>query len=124
MAISSKVFDDRFQSREGSIGVWETEHLTMEGKIALAMVERWGLVQGQEDGEDSSGRAKLKLMVPEDVVARAMTVTELFITAVRSRNWTTIVPSFEEADAIIAERARIRDEKNKENGKKDKPNLY
>lgn len=40
----------------------ETEMLTLEARIALSFMEKWALVAAEPDGEDSSGRAKMRRM--------------------------------------------------------------
>ncbi len=52
----------------------ETEVPESEMKIALSLIERWGAVAADDDGEDSRGRQKLKLQAPKDLVERCFEV--------------------------------------------------
>ena len=54
----------------------DTEMLTQKAKITLSMLERWGMVAGYPDGEDSVGRAKLGLQPIESLVERAINTVE------------------------------------------------
>jgi len=71
----------------------ETEHLEIEGRIAVALVERWGMVVAVEGGEDSAGRAKLKAATPKEVVDRAVETAELFMAKVRALGWVHVTES-------------------------------
>jgi UTP-glucose-1-phosphate uridylyltransferase len=42
------------------------------GAMAIDLVIKWGMVAAVCDGEDSCGRAKLRLMTPDELVDRAM----------------------------------------------------
>lgn len=64
-----------------------------EAHFAAVCIEKWGMVAGMPDGEDSAGRARIRLATPEEVVERAMTVAELFYRAARARGWTTKIPA-------------------------------
>lgn len=48
-------------------------------ELAVRMIERWGQVAAIDDGEDSAGRAKLRLATPEELVTRAFEVAELYV---------------------------------------------
>ena len=70
----------------------------VEAEMAYRLIERWGLVAGELDGEDSAGRAQYRLLAPADVVARAVTMTELFYREIRARGWTVqVAPVLAEA---------------------------
>ena len=62
-------------------------NLSFRGRIALALVERWGQVSGRSGSEDSTGRAKIDLMPEEDVVARAFKLADLAVDALEQRGW-------------------------------------
>jgi len=49
-----------------------------EMALAAQLLERWGMVQGMDDGEDSAGRQKLRLATPEEVVERALACAQVF----------------------------------------------
>jgi len=70
-----------------SVCVHELEHLSQKAKIATAFAERWGMVAGEPDGEDSKGRAKLKLSSEQAVVDRACKITELLFDRFNSEGW-------------------------------------
>lgn len=78
---------DRYSNRHELISTLQKESPNLEARIAVSLVERWGLVAGEEGGEDSSGRAKLRIQSPEEVVNRAVTTAELLVSAIRDKNW-------------------------------------
>lgn len=63
-----------------------------EAQFAMQLIERWGMVAGIPEGEDSAGRAKIGLMAPKDVVARAIETTELAFLAMDEKGWFIQVP--------------------------------
>jgi hypothetical protein len=67
---------ERYDFKE--IFTHETEHLENEAKLAFSLVERWGMVAALPDGEDSSGRSKLRLMTVEELTERAFKTAESF----------------------------------------------
>lgn len=58
-----------------------------EAHCAIEFVQKWGMVACVPDGEDGAGRQKLRLATPDEVVARAVTTTELLYRTMRERRW-------------------------------------
>src|SRR5215207_3668850 len=50
------------------------KQLSMRARMAVALIEKWGMVAAIPDGEDSSGRQKLRMMKPKEMVERAVDV--------------------------------------------------
>ena len=94
-----------------SLVVHRGELPTDEASFAMAILERWAMVQGQTDGEDSAGRARLKLMPVDEAVQRACDISESAYAAFRVRGWMLDVPSLNELEEHIEAR-----ENKKENG--------
>ena len=69
----------------GQVQVWETEHLELEANLAASLIERWGMVCAEPDGEDSAGRQKLRLQTPDELVQRAFDVAHDFMDQARIR---------------------------------------
>lgn len=59
------------------ITIEKTEVPGLVGILALEMVQKWGMVAGMPDGEDSSGRHKLRLSTPDELTDRAIITAEL-----------------------------------------------
>lgn len=95
---------DMKNSGRGEVQVYTTEVPTEEAKLAMSCIERWGMVAGMPDGEDSSGRAKLGLMPPDELVERAFDVAHLAFSEMRKRQLVLNVPTLDEADNIVANR--------------------
>jgi len=87
---------DEYNLVRPKIVLHETEALTIEARLAATLVERWGMVAGTDGGEDSQGRAKLKLQSPTEVVARACETAELLMAEIRRRKWFVEVPPWDE----------------------------
>lgn len=72
-----------------------------EANFALACIERWAMVAAELDGEDSAGRAKLRRMSPDEVVAHACDCAAKAFAAFKDRGWVIDVPSMAElAEAV------------------------
>ena len=54
-------------------------------KLAAEFCLRWGMVAGVPDGEDSSGRQKLRLATPDELIDRAVTTVEKLYTVLDDR---------------------------------------
>jgi len=74
---------DKYRGQKGMF-VHNTELLEDEAKMAVDMVLRWGMVAVEPDGEDSLGRAKMRLTTPEELVERAFTVANLMFSKARA----------------------------------------
>ena len=62
--------------------------MSLPGRIALILIEKWGTVAGHiREKEDSSGRAVLDVMPVEDVVKRAFDMAELATVELERRKW-------------------------------------
>lgn len=70
-----------------------------EARMAMEMIVKWGLVAGENGGEDSAGRHKLRLATPEELVERAVKVAEIACQAFEGKNWFLhLVPPEEETE--------------------------
>lgn len=101
---------NQYQTDTPQFTLHDTEAPNFEARLAIALVEKWGMVSGVEGGEDSSGRAKLRLMTPGEVVERAVATSELLAKTIREKNWMTIIPSFEEGKQIAKDQRKKNEE--------------
>ena len=62
----------------------ESETPEQEAKLALLFLERWGMVMGEPDGEDSAGRSRVRLATPDELVDRAFAIAHLAMDKARS----------------------------------------
>lgn len=69
-----------------------SEVVGAEAHLAQELIRAWGMVAAIGNGEDSAGRAKLRLQTPAELVDRATATAEAFFTEVRARGWTTKIP--------------------------------
>jgi hypothetical protein len=96
-----------------SVVTHERFQLDIRARIALGLIERWGQVAGEIDGEDSAGRAKLRLATPAEVVNRACDCAQGAMDAFISKGWTVKTPSLSDLQDKIMEN---ENEREKENG--------
>lgn len=68
-------------------------------RLATAFIERWGMVAGMPDGEDSAGRAKLRLSTTDEIVKRAFDIAEKFVAVADARGHMIDVPDLNEINA-------------------------
>lgn len=61
-------------------------------KLAEQIVNHCALITGQENGEDTAGRAKLKLMSAADVAQRACDIAENMVAIFDKRGWVIEFP--------------------------------
>ena len=80
------MIETRFVTEYGksTVIVHDTEMIEAEARLAFSLLERWGMVAACPDGEDSAGRAKLRLSEPSELVDRAFEVANLAFN--RARN--------------------------------------
>jgi hypothetical protein len=76
--------------------VHDTDAPNWEARMASLLIDRWGMVVGGTDGEDSAGRSKLRLLSPEEIVERACATAQLAVAAFRARGWVQQLPSINE----------------------------
>ena len=57
------------------------------GALVVEIVTRWGAVAGVPDGEDSSGRAKLRLQTVEEMTDRACKTVDAIYAEFEKRGW-------------------------------------
>ena len=92
------MLDSRIASKfnTNSVVLHETEIFEQEAKIAIDLITRWGMVAAIEDGEDTAGRQKLRLMSPLELVNRAFETANLTMSNARSRGLVHLGPTLEE----------------------------
>jgi hypothetical protein len=73
-------------------------NLDLAAGMAFDLLSKWGMVAAVDNGEDSSGRAKVRLSTPEEVVERAVKTAELFLRVADERGWICTVSDEMEAE--------------------------
>jgi hypothetical protein len=64
-------------SNSAHIMTHESEILENEARLAMIMIEKWGMVAALPDGEDTTGRQKMRIMTPTELVNRAFITAKL-----------------------------------------------
>jgi len=106
-----KIVNQRYYDEDDmpSIKIHDTEAPNFEGNLALSLIERWGMVQGADGGEDSTGRAHITLMPPEEVVDRAIKVARLTTARLRDEGWMLNLPTIAEMENELRVRKQIKE---------------
>lgn len=66
---------------------------TMRARLAVALIEKWGMVACDPmHGEDSAGRARMRLMKPGEVVDRACETAEIAVERMTRLGWLEALP--------------------------------
>ena len=85
--ITKKAFDGSTSSQ-----AYYRQAPSLQAQWALQFLERWGLVAGEDGGEDSQGRAKYRLQAPDEAVQRACAIAEKLYEEFERRDWLLEVP--------------------------------
>jgi len=78
--------------RAGEVFIYQTKYPSLRARLAIDLLERWGLVASRTDGEDSAGRQQIELMAPAEIVGRACNIADLAISEMEARGWLLEVP--------------------------------
>lgn len=81
-----------FDSRHTNIVIYRRTALTMRADLAAHMIERWGAVAAESNGEDSAGRHKLRLATPDELVQRACDIADRAVSEFEKRGWIVALP--------------------------------
>lgn len=71
--------------------------------FAMQIIERFALIAGKADGEDSAGRQKGINMTPAEVVAFACDTSEHAFAEFEKRGWMVPMPSIDEQEEAARE---------------------
>ena len=93
--------------------VFKTEVPDQTAAFAMQIIERWALVAGIPDGEDSAGRAKQRLPTTAELVVRAFDIAEAAFIEARKRGFTTALPDMNEINAKYDAAQAAKDEANR-----------
>jgi hypothetical protein len=88
-----------FRNRRSEVAILNREHPLWKARLATTLLERWGPVLAAADGEDSTGRQKIRDLSPEEIVAKACEIADLSVDEFRSRGWVIGLPSLAEVEA-------------------------
>lgn len=97
MSKSQKVrIRPQFRGDQKDVVVYSVEHADQTAVFAMQLLEKWGLVAAIPDGEDSAGRAKLRLPTVNEIVTRAFDIAEVSMSEARMRDLMVNVPDLNE----------------------------
>lgn len=79
--------------------MFHTEAPNYEGQLALELLNRFGLIAAEPDGEDSGGRQKQKLLPVETAVARCFDLAHEAVRVLHERGLMVALPDLNEINA-------------------------
>lgn len=99
---SSSKLDPEFQYKSDWLDgtdtkIVEREYPDFEARFAMQLLSTNGILMGDNDGEDSHGRAKAKPMEVEPLVHRALDIAQTFFAEARRRGLMLELPDQETA---------------------------
>ena len=95
MTLQYKIGNQYSNSRK-DLMVHETEMLELEASFACDMMKHLGIVACKSGGEDTSGRQKLALLTPVEVVDRALAISQYAFEKFREKGLVAVVPDISE----------------------------
>jgi hypothetical protein len=101
MTTKVRIVNPASNYKEKSIQSYETELVDIEGRFAMALLERWGPVNSKVTREDSSGQAIVEPLSPEETVDRAFEIASLTFSKLRKKGLIVHVPDLEEINKDI-----------------------
>lgn len=103
--------NDRYNHRKPEVLLHQLEAPEWEARLASILIERWGIVAGMPDGEDSRGRARVRKATPVELVTEACETAALAVAEFRKRGWVVNVPTLAERNAAIAAQEKAGEDK-------------
>lgn len=97
-------------SGKKTVVAYETESLDNVGRLAIVLIEKWGLVAATPDGEDTAGRAKALLPSNSELVERALDIAALFYAEARTRGHVVTLPDLNEINEGLDKKGEAREE--------------
>jgi len=89
--VGFRVVDEGY--RKGRVLIYSTKAPTRRAILAMQLLERWGMVAAHEDGEDTAGRQKFRLLLPDELVSRACETADQAIMEIEKRGWYLEIPA-------------------------------
>jgi hypothetical protein len=87
-----------------------------KAQFAMELMRTNSILLGKEDGEDSTGRAKLKQASPAEIVDRAVRIADLAFDAFAEHGWLHNVTKFEDVLDAVDKYQEAEKELEKTNG--------
>lgn len=78
---------NEFSNYSSSIIEIEFRKPSLRARLMFGYLEKWGLVAAMPDGEDSAGRAKLRLPTTEELVGRSGEIADAAATLAEENGW-------------------------------------
>lgn len=94
--LESRKFSYADKYDESIVTAWDREKYEKAAEIAFVFIEKWGMVAGIPDGEDSAGRQKVRLGTPQEIVDRAFECALLAVQRAHDEGLVHIAPSMNE----------------------------
>lgn len=93
----------RGDNGEPKVTIHQRDIIDRKAQFALGLIERLGICAGMPDGEDSNGQQKIRIMSPEEIVAKAFELADKSYEEIRIRGWVDCLPPWDEIMEKIQE---------------------
>lgn len=91
----------RSQYGDEAIIIHQNESLDQRAVLAANFTEKWALVAGEADGEDTAGRQKIRRLSPVELASHACETVEALYAEFAKRGWTLALPDYDKALAQL-----------------------
>jgi len=98
MKIETEIRAKGYGRKAEGIMLHHRKYLNPQADMAMAFIERWGVVAAKPDGEDAAGRQKLALLTIDEVVDRAFEMADKAFDRAEALGWVIPTPSLDELD--------------------------
>lgn len=104
---------DEHNYGDKKVVMFHTEAPNYEGQLALELLNRFGLIAGAPDGEDSGGRQKSKLLPVDETVARCFELAREAMRMLRERGLMVALPDLNIINAKKDAESTAKEDANK-----------
>ncbi len=81
----------KYSNDEKEIVLHQRRMVDQRASFAMQLMERWGMVAATPDGDDSSGRQKMRHLDPDEVARFACETSQFAFAEFEKRGWIAVV---------------------------------
>lgn len=85
------------------------KELDNRARYAMAFIERWAMIAGEPDGEDTAGRQKTRRMTPEEISTHACECVKAAYKEFEDRGWIVGIPDFQQLADVVKQQENDND---------------
>lgn len=89
------IVKERFKETK-AIAVHDLKMPDLRARFAMEVLERLALIAGEDNGEDTAGRQKVRRSLPNELVSFACDLADKSFTEFEKRGWLLNIPCYED----------------------------